>query len=191
MTDKELLQQALDTLDTFSDENGWGEKQKKAYEAIKARLAQPDAEAVAWVDEITLRDLKNGKEGVHLVYEVEMVNASIPLFEYPPKKEWVGLTKEEARKICVATVPYVVDMAAAIEAKLKEKNTLAQPEPEELGEIIPADEEQLKRIANLVKPEKEWVSLTDKEVVILAYQSQENECTAIRLAEQALKEKNT
>jgi hypothetical protein len=39
------------------------------------------------------------------------------------KKEWVGLTKEEARKICVATVPYVVDMAAAIEAKLKEKNT--------------------------------------------------------------------
>jgi hypothetical protein len=38
------------------------------------------------------------------------------------KKEWVGLTKEEARKICVATVPYVVDMAAAIEARLKEKN---------------------------------------------------------------------
>ena len=37
---------------------------------------------------------------------------------------------------------------------------------------------------------KEWVGLTDKEVVILAYQSQENECTAIRLAEQALKEKN-
>ena len=40
-------------------------------------------------------------------------------------------------------------------------------------------------------PKKEWVGLTDKEVVMLAYQSQENECTAIRLAEQALKEKNT
>ena len=40
------------------------------------------------------------------------------------------------------------------------------------------------------KEKKEWVGLTDKEVVILAYQSQENECTAIRLAEQALKEKN-
>ena len=38
---------------------------------------------------------------------------------------------------------------------------------------------------------KEWVGLTDKEVVMLAYQSQENECTAIRLAEQALKEKNS
>lgn len=40
-------------------------------------------------------------------------------------------------------------------------------------------------------PKKEWVGLTDKEVVILAYQSQENECTAIRLAEAKLKEKNT
>ena len=43
----------------------------------------------------------------------------------------------------------------------------------------------------LANPKKEWVGLTDKEVVILAYQSQENECTAIRLAEQALKEKNS
>ena len=122
MTDRELLRQALNELEhheTIFEERNIN----KVISAIKDRLAQPDADAVAWVDEITLRDLKNGKEGVHLVYEVEMVNASIPLFEYPPEKEWVGLTKEEARKICVATVPYVVDMAAAIEAKLKEKNT--------------------------------------------------------------------
>ena len=33
------------------------------------------------------------------------------------------------------------------------KARLAQPEPEELGEIIPADEEQLKRIAKLVGQE--------------------------------------
>jgi hypothetical protein len=39
-----------------------------------------------------------------------------------PKKEWVGLTKEEAREICVKNVPYVIDMVAALEAKLKEKN---------------------------------------------------------------------
>ena len=122
MTDRELLRQALNELEHY--ETIFEERNiNKVISAIKDRLAQPDAEAVAWVDEITLRDLKNGKEGVHLVYEVEMVNASIPLFEYPPEKEWVGLTKEEARKICVATVPYVVDMAAAIEAKLKEKNT--------------------------------------------------------------------
>jgi hypothetical protein len=40
-------------------------------------------------------------------------------------------------------------------------------------------------------PKKEWVGLTDKEVVMLAYQSQENECNAIRLAEAKLKEKNS
>ena len=39
------------------------------------------------------------------------------------KREWVGLTPEEARELCVANVPYVVDMVAALEAKLKEKNT--------------------------------------------------------------------
>jgi hypothetical protein len=43
---------------------------------------------------------------------------------------------------------------------------------------------------DIKKIQKEWVGLTDKEVVILAYQSKENECTAIRLAEAKLKEKN-
>lgn len=33
------------------------------------------------------------------------------------------------------------------------RTRLAQPEPEELGEVIPADEEQLKRIAKLIEPE--------------------------------------
>ena len=40
----------------------------------------------------------------------------------PLVREWVGLTKEEARELCVANVPYVVDMVTALEAKLKEKN---------------------------------------------------------------------
>lgn len=38
------------------------------------------------------------------------------------KKEWVNLTDEEARELCVANVPYVIDMVRALEAKLKEKN---------------------------------------------------------------------
>jgi hypothetical protein len=38
-------------------------------------------------------------------------------------KEWVGLTPEEAREISLANRPYVVDMIAALEARLKEKNT--------------------------------------------------------------------
>ena len=39
------------------------------------------------------------------------------------EREWVGLTNEEARELCVANVPYVIDMVRALEAKLKEKNT--------------------------------------------------------------------
>ena len=42
---------------------------------------------------------------------------------YPPKREWVGLTKEEVKEISFANRPYVVDMVVALEAKLKEKNT--------------------------------------------------------------------
>ena len=54
-----------------------------------------------------------------------------PLYTAPPQREqrayiarkWQGLTKEEAREICVKNVPYVIDMVAALEAKLKEKNS--------------------------------------------------------------------
>jgi len=38
------------------------------------------------------------------------------------EREWVGLTKEEAKEISMANRPYVIDMIAALEAKLKEKN---------------------------------------------------------------------
>jgi hypothetical protein len=40
-----------------------------------------------------------------------------------PKQEWVGLTKEERHEISLANKPYVADIMAAHEAKLKEKNT--------------------------------------------------------------------
>jgi len=43
----------------------------------------------------------------------------------PPaaQRQWVGLTKEEAKEISMANRPYVIDMIAALEARLKEKNT--------------------------------------------------------------------
>lgn len=40
-----------------------------------------------------------------------------------PERPWVGLTKEEAKEISMANRPYVIDMIAALEARLKEKNT--------------------------------------------------------------------
>ena len=38
------------------------------------------------------------------------------------ERPWVGLTKEEAKEISMANRPYVIDMIAALEARLKEKN---------------------------------------------------------------------
>jgi hypothetical protein len=46
-----------------------------------------------------------------------------PLYIIPPQRPWVGLTKEEAKEISLANRPYVIDMIAALEARLKEKNT--------------------------------------------------------------------
>ena len=43
----------------------------------------------------------------------------LPLYT---QRTWVGLTKEERHKISMANKPYVADIMAAHEAKLKEMN---------------------------------------------------------------------
>jgi hypothetical protein len=43
----------------------------------------------------------------------------LPLYS---QRTWVGLTKEERHEISLANKPYVADIMAAHEAKLKEKN---------------------------------------------------------------------
>ena len=54
---------------------------------------------------------------------------SIPLYKYPPKREWVGLTDEEIQelhyqvKVKGMGVYRTEDIYRAVEAKLKEKNT--------------------------------------------------------------------
>jgi hypothetical protein len=104
MTDRELLQQALDALDTFDDENGWGEKQKKTYEAIKARLAQPESEPKKLIN----------------------VNGVLEQAGYVKKKEWVGLTDEEIREGNRESWVTTQAWQSAVwwaEAKLKEKNS--------------------------------------------------------------------
>ena len=74
-------------------------------------------EPVAWFCE-----LPDNKISIKIVGKPTEGNWK-PLYTAPPQREWQGLTKEEAREICVKNVPYVIDMVAALEAKLKEKNT--------------------------------------------------------------------
>jgi len=103
MTDRELMQQALEALDAYS----W-EQVQVATNALRDRLAQPEQEPVAWYD----------KHGMVTHDPFEGIR---PLYAAP--RQWVGLTKEEAKEISLANRPYVIDMIAALEARLKEKNT--------------------------------------------------------------------
>jgi len=136
MTDRELLQQALDAL-----QGNWRtDESDKAIEALRARLAQPendfnpDWDAMAVMVEEQQRMAKRIEElearlaqpeqepvGINKVI-IDSIRDSSEIVA-PPKREWVGLTDEEARELCVANVPYVIDMVRALEAKLKEKNT--------------------------------------------------------------------
>jgi hypothetical protein len=59
-----------------------------------------------------------GRHNTEIAYQ-KLVEA----FDADKPREWVGLTPEEAREISLANRPYVVDMIAALEARLKEKNT--------------------------------------------------------------------
>ena len=137
MTDRELMQMALDALEAHAD---IGIKATKQIEALRARLAQqgewqinefggsvwvaqPEPEPAAWrvwgrMGGISFRQSKPDAS------EYAEFDA---LYTVPPQREWQGLTDEE---IIRATVfidnrksGWVLDLSRAIEAKLREKNT--------------------------------------------------------------------
>jgi hypothetical protein len=127
MTDREAMQMALETAEQIAcaDYRHWEElaslseferwarsRANHIAEALRARLAQPEPEPVAWISHNA--GLYHGKPD-------ELLNP-LPLYTAPPKKEWVGLTGEELQEIYQGggTVHFKLAMA---EAKLKEKNT--------------------------------------------------------------------
>lgn len=106
MTDKELLQQALDALTKLIHEDLFNPAEN-AIEAIKARLAQPEPIPT-----------NNGRY--------------LTGYKAPPNKEWVGLTDEEIhlaysdvlrQSLREQDKTVVFNVCRAIEAKLKEKNS--------------------------------------------------------------------
>lgn len=111
MTDKELLQMALDALDTFNDEYGWGEKQKKTFEAIKARLAQPEPVLVSPKEFIAAVTGKWDITGIPMVMSVwptpeETVNGW-PLFSGLPQPEPVAFVTNKRQRINIEFKPEV------------------------------------------------------------------------------------
>ena len=150
MTDRELLQQALDALEAW-DARG----RLRVIEAIRTRLAQPEPN-IQWVElsdndaeELKAAIEKEGRKpnatltnegtmpepvawakltnGLLLDFILPEEHESyegeytIPLYTAPPKKEWVGLTDDE-RYLNDGRSEEEIEYAKSIEAKLKEKN---------------------------------------------------------------------
>ena len=89
------------------------EQNRRAEEALRQALAQPEQEPVAWV--------YNGI--LHEFDPSEFATSEVtPLYIAPPKRKWVGLTRREL-DIATFGLEDLSDCYKAIEAKLKEKNT--------------------------------------------------------------------
>ena len=121
MTDREVIQMALDALDSDSPDI-----QLRAATTLRARLAQREEkpEPVAWMclddpERETAFTWKNG-------HCKNCGKNRIPLYTAPPQREWQGLTVQESGAIMEELDAYgtrLYEFARAIEAKLKEKNT--------------------------------------------------------------------
>jgi len=132
MTDRELMQQALDCLLAWEEESsgyGWSISDQECVEALRARLEQPEPEPVAWTPKIERLYDKNG-----FLFHQKIKRTPSSEWEdyYPePQREWQGLTENEIKHLwyeaCQTnlelTSQLIVHLARNIEAKLKEKNT--------------------------------------------------------------------
>ncbi len=100
---REEVEQLLDALNG----GGWTVKDY-AVELLRARLAQPEPEPVAWLHSFT-------GYGWQVVPE-KLYPTDQPLYTAPPQREWQGLTNEEREEATGWSVEH-------IEAKLREKNS--------------------------------------------------------------------
>ena len=132
MTDRELLQQALDALEKHVYEY-------ETIQAIRTRLAQPEPEPVSWAvqEGANLHDVFLFKDEADEMCHLKGTHAkAVPLYTAPQKKEWVGLTDDEVDYFVDAIykgfdmkprneveIAYFERLIKFVGAKLEDKNT--------------------------------------------------------------------
>jgi len=194
---KEALKLALEALETpwnapYVDgcDLALGKK-VKAITAIKEALAnealekmaenarelgldyEPEQKPVAWVDPATLHHLKIGLEGVHLVYETEMVN-SLPLYDKPQ----FANSKNYLERLI----------------RIMGTFDLATGHANNFDELLDSLESELRDVLGHYRQQRTWVGLTDEEVNSLRYKRDWTgpwtDMTFARAIEAAILEKN-
>lgn len=166
MTDRKLMQQALDALESISrygldtlsgridgpDDRNWQRaavvemtnRAMRGHDALRARLAQPEPEPVAWQSRMRPDWEENGwtqwkdctKEQACDFWKrphyQDWIYEARALYTAPPQREFIGLTDEEIHRAYndVLSQPMreqdktvVFNVCRTIEAKLREKNT--------------------------------------------------------------------
>lgn len=146
MTDRELLQMALDALELLARYENPSTKvqvrkprdggpivtmypHKVATEAavpLRARLAQPEPEPFEYWNAVEgwvkIEEVRQHFDtaGCGTIYKTSG-EGRVPLYA-TPQKEWIGLTDEEIGEIADDEGYGYMDVARAIQAKLREKN---------------------------------------------------------------------
>ena len=121
MTNKEVMQRALDCLLAWEEESsgyGWSLADEECVEALRAALAQPEPKRVAWMSK------ERGDVSLSTLY-FNKDEEIVLLYTAPPQREWVGLTDEERLQnpYCAGeSNAEAINFARAIEQALKEKN---------------------------------------------------------------------
>jgi hypothetical protein len=130
MTDKLLILRAFNTLNQVRNAKvpklNLLPSFHELVEDLRARLAQPEPEPVAWVyDKFNWESWGDGSWQITVTQNKERDDQQ-PLYTAPLQREWQGLTDEEIMSLLPGAVrlpPGWSETVRAIEAKLKEKNT--------------------------------------------------------------------
>ena len=127
MTDHELMQQALETLEEIN-KLSVGENAiclpaeiDGAMDALRERLAQPEQEPVAWICEGSASDEKHAID--YWQEDIDAIPIGTQLYTTPPQRQWVGLTDEEITELSAFVYAGDPQYVRLIETKLREKNT--------------------------------------------------------------------
>jgi hypothetical protein len=101
---REEAQQVLDALEAEHSAIYGTSQTVKATELLRARLAQPEPEPVAWVyDKFNWESWGDGSWQITVTQNKEQDDQQ-PLYTAPPQRNWQGLTDEEIMSLLPGAV---------------------------------------------------------------------------------------